>query len=100
QHANQITRTRSEGVAAQRQQVWADFIAGLPVPAQREARGIRRAAELVQQSLESRAARRFSRALRLQLRACVGAPRLLTSPLTRRPLWWGIKKCLLRVSTP
>ena len=43
--------------------------------------------------------RRFARALRLQLRACLAAPWLVTSPMTRRPLWWGIKKCILRVTT-
>jgi len=99
QHANQITQTRYEGVAAQRDKIRAEFIAGLPAAAQREARAIRRAAELVQQSVESRADRRFARALQLQLRACLSAPSLIASPVTRRPLWWGIKKCILRVTT-
>jgi glycosyltransferase involved in cell wall biosynthesis len=98
QHARQISK--NDGIPAQRQKIWAEFIAGLPAPAQREARGIRRAAELVEQSVQSRADCRFARALRLQLRACLAGPWLVTSPLTRRPLWWGIKKCLLRVSAP
>ena len=99
QHAGQITQTKYEGVEAQRQKIWAEFIAGLPVRDQREAHSIRRAAELVQRAVESRADRRFARALRLQLRACLAAPWLVTSPVTRRPLWWGIRKCILRVTT-
>jgi hypothetical protein len=97
QHARQISK--DDGIPAQREKIRAEFIAGLPAPAQREARAIRRAAELVQQSVESRADRRFARALRLQLRACLAAPWLVTSPVTRRPVWWGIKKCVLRVRT-
>ena len=98
QHARQISK--SDGIAAQRQKMWNEFIAGLPSRLQPEAAGIRRAAELVQESVECRANRRFLRALPLQVRACLAAPWLVTSPLTRRPLWWGIKKCLLRVTTP
>jgi glycosyltransferase involved in cell wall biosynthesis len=97
QHARQISK--NDGIPAQRQKVWSEFIAGLPVADQQEAHRIRRAAELVQQSVESRADGRFARALRLQLRACLAAPWLVASPVTRRPLWWGIKKCILRVRT-
>ena len=97
QHERQISK--NDGIPAQRQKIWAEFIAGLPVRNQREAHGIRRAAELVQRAVDLRADRRFARALRLQLRACLAAPWLVTSPVTRRPLWWGIKKCILRVTT-
>jgi glycosyltransferase involved in cell wall biosynthesis len=96
QHTGQLSK--DDGIPAERQQLWAEFIAGLPASSRPEARGIRRAADLVQQSAESRADRRFARALRLQLRACLAAPWLVTSPVTRRPLWWAIKKCILRVS--
>ena len=98
QHARQISK--NDGIPAQRQKMWSEFIAGLPSRLQPEAAGIRRAGELVQASVECRANRRFLRALPLQVRACLAAPWLVTSPLTRRPLWWGIKKCLLRVTTP
>ena len=98
QHARQISK--HDAIPAQRQKMWSEFIAGLPSHVQREAAGIRRAAELVQASVECRASCRFLRALSLQLRACAAAPKLVISPLTRRPLWWGIKKCLLGVATP
>ena len=98
QHGRQISK--NDGIPAHRQTLWAEFIATLPAATRAEARGIRRAAELVQQSVESRTNRRFGRALHLQLRACLSAPWLVTSPVTRRPLWWGIKKCILRVTTP
>ena len=98
QHARQISK--GDGIPATRQKMWGEFIAGLPSRLQPEARGIRRAAELVQASVACRARRQFLRALPLQVRACLAAPWLVTSPLTRRPLWWGVKKCLLRVTTP
>ena len=98
QHARQISKY--DGIPAQRRQVWNEFIAALSAPLQREARGIRQAADLVQEAVESRAAGRNLAALQQQLRACLAAPALLRSPITRRPLWWGIKKCLLGVRTP
>ena len=83
-----------------RESVLNEFITTLPPAGQTEGRRIRRAAELVEKSEAARAARKFGSALRWQLQACWLAPRLLLSPLTGRPLWWGIKKCLLRVSAP
>ena len=53
QHARQISKY--DGIRVQRHKVWNEFISALPAPLQREARGVRRAAELVQQSVESRA---------------------------------------------
>jgi glycosyltransferase involved in cell wall biosynthesis len=61
---------------------------------------IRRAAELAQESEDAWRAARFGKALLRQLAACWTAPYLLSSPATGRPLWWGIKKCLLRQSAP
>ena len=98
QHARQISK--DDGIPAQRQKIWAEFIAGLPAPAQREARGNqtrRRARPTV-----GRIAR--GSPFRAGLAVCNSAPALrrrgwCTSPVTRRPLWWGIKKCILRVRT-
>jgi glycosyltransferase involved in cell wall biosynthesis len=98
QHAGQ--RTEGPDIAPTRQRIWDEFIAGLPPSYQGQARAIRRAAELVTRSRNARAARTFGAALRMQLQACLMAPLLLASPLTGRPLWWDIKKCLLRVSAP
>ena len=83
-----------------RQRVWSDFIRGLPESARAEARRVRRAAEQARQAASRRVAREFGAATRLQVQACLMAPRLLSSPLTGRPLWWGLKKCLLRVDAP
>jgi glycosyltransferase involved in cell wall biosynthesis len=82
-----------------RQSVWRAFITGLPPARQREGWRIRRAAELVERAETARLGGRFGAAARMQLQACLLAPHLLRSPLTGRPLWWGLKKCLLRVST-
>lgn len=83
-----------------RRHVWRDFIDGLPPHEQREARQIRHTAELVEQSEKARGERRWPLALRLQLAACFAASRLIFSPLTGRPMWWGLKKCLARVAEP
>ena len=83
-----------------RQAVWRDFIDGLPRREQLQAHRIRHAAELVELSEKARRERRWLLALRLQLAACLAAPRLVLSPLTGRPMWWGLKKCLLRVAEP
>lgn len=83
-----------------RQEVRDGFIAGLPPDRHREGRRIRRAAELVDCAERARADRQFGAALRMQLRACALAPYLVRSPLTGRPLWWGVKKCLLREPAP
>jgi glycosyltransferase involved in cell wall biosynthesis len=83
-----------------RQSVWDDFISNLDAERQAEARRIRRAAELVDRAERARSEQRFGEALAAQLRACALAPSLVSSPLTARPLWWGIKKGLLRVSVP
>ena len=98
QHAGQVTK--GPDITPVRQRIWNEFIAELPTSRQREGKAIRRAAELVQRSENARAAGTFGVALRTQLQACLIAPSLVISPLTGRPLWWGIKKCLLRVSTP
>lgn len=83
-----------------RERMWSEFIAGLDAARQREALRIRRAARLVDRAERARAERRFGDALRDQLSACALAPSLVRSPLTGRPLWWGLKKTLLRVSAP
>ena len=83
-----------------RQAVWREFIDGLPPREQLEANRIRDAAELVRLSQEARGKGKWLRALRLQLAACLIAPRLVFSPLTGQPIWWGLKKCLARVAEP
>jgi glycosyltransferase involved in cell wall biosynthesis len=80
-----------------RQSVWRDFISRLPPSDQAEASRIRRAAELVERAESARVAGRFGAAFAMHLQACWLAPHLLRSPLTGRPLWWGLKKSLLRV---
>jgi glycosyltransferase involved in cell wall biosynthesis len=98
QHAVQITKGPDHGPT--RRAVWNEFIAGLPAAEQPAAMRVRRAADLVDQSALKRADRQFAAALALQIRACVVAPALLASPFLGRPLWWGIKKCLVRASAP
>lgn len=83
-----------------RQTVWRDFIAALPPAQQFEARRVRMAAALVERAERARAQRAFGEALRMQVQAGILAPSLFRSPLTGRPLWWGIRKSLLRVSAP
>ena len=80
-----------------RQSVWRDFISGLPSTRQPEARRIRRASELVERAESARVAGRFGAAFAMYVQACWLAPHLLRSPLTGRPLWWGLRKSLLRV---
>jgi GT2 family glycosyltransferase len=93
-------QSKPPDIDAIRQSVWNTFIAGLDTRQQREARKIRRAAELVDRAERSRGEHRFGDALVDQLRACLLAPSLVVSPLTGRPLWWGVKKSVLRVSAP
>jgi glycosyltransferase involved in cell wall biosynthesis len=89
---------KQPNIAALRESVWSGFIAKLPPDRQAQGRRIRRAAELVDASEQARLAGNFGVALIRQLHACLLGPSLVVSPLTARPLWWGLKKCLLRVS--
>jgi glycosyltransferase involved in cell wall biosynthesis len=98
QHEGQTSKRPN--IEPVRQQIWSEFIAQLPPATQRDAVAIRRAAVLSDQAVAHRANGEFWRALGAQLRACSLAPRLLRSPLTSRPLWWGLKKCLLRDAAP
>ena len=93
-------QSKAPNVDEIRRSVWSEFIASLDSHQQREARRIRRAADLVDRAERSRGEHRFGDALADQLRACLLAPSLVASPLTGRPLWWGVKKSLLRVSAP
>jgi GT2 family glycosyltransferase len=79
-----------------RRGVWTDFIAGLPDGDRRQAIRTRASSELVERAIHGRFKRQFVKALVFQTHACLVAPWLLTSPLTARPLWWGLKKCLMR----
>ena len=97
QHEQQISRWA--GTAEEREAMWRTFIEGLPPSCQPFARRIRRAAACVQAAEQARASGRFAEALALQLHAGALAPPLVVSPLTGRPFWWGLKKCLLRVRT-
>jgi glycosyltransferase involved in cell wall biosynthesis len=97
QHDGQI---KQPDLLAQRQAVWWGFIAKLPPDRQVQGGRIRRAAASVEASEKARLAGAFGMAFVRQLHAWWLAPSLVFSPLTGRPLWWGVKKCLLRVSTP
>jgi glycosyltransferase involved in cell wall biosynthesis len=79
-----------------RRRVWSDFIAKLPEPDRQQALRTRASSEFVELAKEKRRKRQFAEALLLQARACLTSPWLLTSPLTARPLWWELKKCLMR----
>src|SRR5262249_20923710 len=98
QHAGQSSKLRE--FEALRRRMWDGFIATLPPREKRQGKRVRDAAELVAEAEAARAVGNFLCALRCQLAAYVAAPYLLTSPLTARPLWWGLKKCLLRVAAP
>ena len=98
QHTAQITKRPH--IQLERERCWAQFIESLP-PSERARCGrIRRSAELSAGAETARVAGEFGKATRLQLGAMLSAPRLLASPLLRRPLWWGLKKSLLGVRTP
>ena len=79
---------------------WARFIDSLPSRERRQALRIRAAAVLAAESAQARSGRRFGAGLRLQCKALCAAPWLIVSPLTARPFWWGLKKCLLRSTAP
>ena len=93
-------QSKTAAGGAIRRGVFEGFIATLPGDRQREGRRIRRAADLVDAADRARAESRFGAAIVAQLQACLLAPSLVWSPLTARPLWWGLKKSLLRVSAP
>lgn len=83
-----------------RRRVWRAFIEELPNTERRQALRTRESAELIERAQRCRVEGGWGRALILQLRGCRRAPWLLVSPLTARPLWWGLKKCLLRSTAP
>ena len=80
--------------------VYEEFIATLPKHEQAAAWRIRRATERNKRAQQARSEGKFGVALMLQLGAILSAPRLLASPLTGPPLWWELKKSLLRTRTP
>lgn len=94
QHAGQSKPANIDEI---RRGVWREFIEALPPAQQAEARSIRRAAEFAAQSEMARCEDQWLRAVRCQLAAFLVAPGLVFSPLTGRPLWWGLKKAILRV---
>ena len=98
QHASQSNK--STGIPALRAAVWREFVEHQPASRQAAARRVRRSADLTDQAKAARLDRRFARALLLQVRACLTAPSLLLSPFLARPLWWELKKSLLRSSAP
>jgi GT2 family glycosyltransferase len=81
-------------IDAVRRRVWKEFMDALPPRERAQGLRTRRAAELVATAAQARVERRFAAALLTQARAVLAAPWLLVSPLTARPLWWGIKKCV------
>lgn len=98
QHPNQMPK--GADVEAERQFIWNRFVESLPAKHHAEGRRIRRAAALVALAEEARARRAFTLATARQLRALFTAPQLLLSPLLARPLWWTLKKSLLRRAVP
>jgi glycosyltransferase involved in cell wall biosynthesis len=96
QHPSQNNKT--PGNAGRREELWRSFIARLPRSQQAAARRVRRSADLGERARAARIDRHFSRALLLQVRACLAAPTLLLSPFLARPMWWELKKALLRSS--
>ena len=93
QHAGQRKPADIDQV---RRAVWNDFIASLSGAKRREALRVRRAGDLAARSARLRERGAFGGALFAQISAIATAPGLLASPLTGRPLWWSLKKCLLR----
>jgi glycosyltransferase involved in cell wall biosynthesis len=98
QHPSQTSK--SPGIPARRAALWLEFIEQLPAARQAAARRVRRSADLAELARTARLDRRFAAALLLQARACVTTPSLLLSPFLARPLWWELKKSLLRSSAP
>jgi hypothetical protein len=98
QHPLQLSK--SPGIPARRTAVFQEFIANLPLSRRGAALRIRRSADWAERARDARLQRRFAAALLLQSRACVTAPSLLLSPFLARPLWWELKKSLLRSSAP
>lgn len=90
----------SPNIAVMRADLWRQFIEDLPASRQGAALRVRRSADLAERAREARVQRRFAAALLLQSRACVAAPSLLLSPFLARPMWWELKKSLLRSSAP
>jgi glycosyltransferase involved in cell wall biosynthesis len=97
QHAGQSKPVNLDEI---RNGVWREFINALPEHEQARARRFRRAGELAERSAKLRSAGEFGAALAAQIRACLLAPSLLSSPLIGRPLWWGVRKCLRRERAP
>ncbi len=98
QHAGQASK--SPGINEERERLWRQYIDSLP-PSQRSGgRRIRLAAERAAHAEKARAAGRFTSAVGLHLAGIASAPSLVYSPLTGRPIWWGLKKSLLGMRTP
>lgn len=98
QHPHQMPK--GDDVERARQLVWSRFVESLPAGQQAEGRRIRRAATLTAQAEAARARGAFLMATTRQVRALLTAPQLLLSPLLARPLWWTLKKSLLRRAVP
>lgn len=98
QHPAQISK--APNIAPMRAALWRDFIEHLPPHQQAAGRRVRRAADLVDQAHAARLEHRFGAAAVLQARAYTAAPSLLLSPFLARPLWWELKKALLRSTAP
>jgi glycosyltransferase involved in cell wall biosynthesis len=98
QHPGQMTKLPN--IQRERESCWRQFIESLPASERAECWRIRRSAELSAQAELARGAGRYATAARFQLGAILSAPRLLASPLLRRPFWWGLKKSMLRQRAP
>lgn len=98
QHPHQMPK--GDDVERARQLVWSRFVESLPAGHRAEGRRIRCAATLAAQAEAARARGAFLMATTRQVRALLAAPQLLLSPLLARPLWWTLKKSLLRRAVP
>jgi hypothetical protein len=96
-HAGQM---KWADIEIKRGDVWNDFIATLPAREANEGRRIRRAVELIEAAERARQARQFGSALGRLFAACWISSYLMASTWTGRPIWWTIKKCLLRQGAP
>ncbi len=80
-----------------REKIFRDFIETLP-PAERARAGrIRESARWAKRADEEFAGANYRAALACYLRACRAAPSLCLSPLTGPPIYWNMKKSLLRL---
>lgn len=80
-----------------REKIFRDFIETLPPEERARAERIRESARWAKSGDQEFADVNYLAALACYLKACRAAPSLCLSPLTGRPIFWGIKKSLLHL---